>query len=365
LYDLSSAHYVPYWDILDAEYDDMQYGDEVFSRICSSQGEEEVSDLAIAAYYDIGSIICGLYIAMFDKHMIAKQPANEGLFDWIKNGRKLRSNPDGDYKFDTGRAFGNLKAFVASPDSFTLTGRDFTENDGLVLSLNGGQPRPDQLAYEFDKTVKSAGKLEKRFARDARNQARICGPLITRFEKTMIDNMDREGNVDQAILDQALEPIIAAKPQIQATYFHTFGKEQKMCNSWLGGNPFNLIPMKSDDSLYYSDYVKETRVAVKAPDQKALLELATTLLQYSDDTLPFFKEGMFDEKEDDWIFYEFDRPVRHLADMMDENQLSAIHTLYSYDSNTEALHVALCSFMHKVYASCLKYIDMSISRGQT
>lgn len=356
---------LPHWEFLEVEWDDLKYGPEIFDRIASADGWYEVSDLINGLADICYTLSLGLYIAMFDKHMISRQPANEGLFDWIKNGRKLRSNPDGDYKFDTARAFNNLKAFVASPDNFSLTGRNFTENDGLVLSLNGEPPRPDQLAHEFDKTVKSASKLEKRFARDARNQARICGPLITRFEKTMIDAMDREGNVDQAILDKAIEPIIAAKPQIQSTYFHTFGKEQGMCNSWLGGNPYKLVPVsKEDTSHFYNDYVKEVCVAVKAPDQQSLLELAKVLLQYSDEKLPFFKEGMFDENEDDWISYEFDRPVRHLADMMSDEQLSAINTLYSFESNTESLHLTVCSFMHKVYASCLKYIDMSITRSQ-
>ncbi len=65
---IGRTHYVPYWDCLAAEYDDLEYGDEIFSYLCSSQGDYEVSDLADGLGYDLGHIACGLYIVMFDKH---------------------------------------------------------------------------------------------------------------------------------------------------------------------------------------------------------------------------------------------------------------------------------------------------------
>lgn len=65
---ISRETYVPYWDILEVSYDDMKYGDEIFSYICSAQNNWEVSDLADGVRWMIGHIIAGLYITMFDKY---------------------------------------------------------------------------------------------------------------------------------------------------------------------------------------------------------------------------------------------------------------------------------------------------------
>lgn len=59
--------YISYWDSIGVAYDDLEYGNEIFTYLYSSQGDREVADLAYLVKYDIGHIIAGLYIAMFDK----------------------------------------------------------------------------------------------------------------------------------------------------------------------------------------------------------------------------------------------------------------------------------------------------------
>lgn len=59
--------YVSYWDILEVEYDALSDGDAVFSYLCSGQDGWEVSDLAFDTKWTLCHIVCGLYIAMFDK----------------------------------------------------------------------------------------------------------------------------------------------------------------------------------------------------------------------------------------------------------------------------------------------------------
>lgn len=58
--------YIEYWECLAVEYDALKYGDEVYTQIASGQSGE-VYHLASTVAYDIGRIIVGFYIAMFDK----------------------------------------------------------------------------------------------------------------------------------------------------------------------------------------------------------------------------------------------------------------------------------------------------------
>lgn len=360
---------LPHWEFLEVEWDDLKHGPEIFDRIASADGWYEVSDLINGLADTCYTLSLGLYIAMFDKHMVAK-PASEGWVDRIKNtffGRKQETTHD---KFDSSRAIQKVASFVENPNEFTVTGKSFDTGAKLYLSLNGRSPSPDQLGHAFDKTIREAAVLSKKLWKDAIIQARYCKPLIEHFEKTMIDNMDREGNVDQEILDAAMVPLIAAMPKIVKGYFNNFIDDQKQCDSWLGGQPFHVKQtgvVIDGVTTCVEDYKDIQPVAVPKADIHALKKLAEVVLKYSDSKLGlgYLDEDIFGDHEDDYYAgYEFDRPVRHLWEMMNEQQCQAIDIIYSYDSNTQSLAGTLEYCMDRVYASLLKYLDWSLVRNQ-
>ncbi len=67
--ELHQPNYVAYWDILEVDYDELDYGDAIFDLICSSQSGWEVTDMIDDLEDILSHIVCGLYIAMFDKRL--------------------------------------------------------------------------------------------------------------------------------------------------------------------------------------------------------------------------------------------------------------------------------------------------------
>lgn len=374
LYEISSTSYVPYWDILSAEYDDLKYGDEIYDYLCSSQSNWEISDLAISASNTVGIIICGLYIAMFDKHMpVPAKSANEGFLDIFKKKEK-KEKPERqtyeDYKKEREKLEQKLHDFYKNHQSFKLTGKSFTPGSHLHLSIGGKSPVIHALPGEVGKTFKSAYELSKKFKRDMLSHARIAKPLIDRFEKDMLAVMERDGSVPQEALDKAMLPIIAAKASLEKTYFNSFSKDQHLANDWVGGNPFKMVEYKRDDGtvgwIDESYNVSNPCVSVDKADRvETLIALFKEILPYTENNgLWLNLDGPFDfdAKDIKRIDYEFDRPVRHLSEYMSQDQISAIFTLYSFENNTQAIFYTLCQHIEKVQESVLSYINGSIEK---
>lgn len=351
---------VPYWEIMEFDYNAYADADDVYSYLCSSQGNYEISDLAWDVEFTLGQIVCGLYIAMFDKHLVAK-PANEGWVDRVKNvftGKKAVEP----VKYDGRRALAKVQDFLANPDNYTLSGTSFKTKDGLYLSLNGRAPLLAQMPSALEHTIKDAMSLDKTLVADMKSQLRICKPLIEQFERTCINAMDKEGNIDQAILDKAVEPLIAAVPKVKASYYNTFVTQDSLkCASWLGGNPFKYQTREYNGHEYFEDAERDGPIDVSAATNiDALKKLAEVLIKYSDASYPCWAEGMFEEAEDYWISYEFDRPVRHLDEYMNEVQFNAIHTVYSHESNSQSVQMSLSSEMMRLHSSLLHYFDATL-----
>lgn len=366
LRELEKQVYIPYWDSgLSVEYDDLTHGDDLYSYLFSSQSswDEEAQGLVAGAEYEIGVIICGLYIAMFDKHMVTRQPATEGWVDRVKNvfGGKPKHQV---MRYHGTRALSKIKDFVENPDKYRLTGTSFGINESLLLSMDGKPPILTALPEVYTKTVTEASKLCVTLRKDAEAHARLCEPLIRQFEKTMIDNMDKDGNAEQEVLDKAMLPLIAAIPKARRSYYYEFAKKANdLCKNWLGGNPFHFTPVKRPDGEtgMRNDYVKEQPVAVPAlKDINLVKKIAEAVLALSDLDHPGFKDGLFDDMEDFWMDYEFDRPVRHLWEMMNEEQMEAINAIYSYEDNSQSMHGTVTWRLGKVYISMLKYLDFSL-----
>jgi hypothetical protein len=367
--DMEEEIYVPYWDDgLAAEYDLLEHGDDLYDNLFSSQTGWEVMDLVGGARYELGAIICGIYIAMFDKHMVAKTAANEGWVDRVKNVFTSKRK-DVDYKFDRQRAFDKACAYLESPEKFSLTGKAFTAADKLYLSVNGRAPSIHELPAAFDKTAKAAMDLEKKFHKDRLSHASLCGPIIERFEHDAVNAMDKDGNMDEADLNKIMEPVVAAMPKILRSYYHTFGKEFHQCDGWVGGNPFQMMEKTrkiagmtqftgASAPLKYAE-------AVPAADEKSLRALIQVMRNHSYENQAYFGEGQFDLDEfEHYVNYRIDRPVSHLAGELEEQeQIDAIFALYSGYNNTQWLMQVLGETVDLVYVSILKYIDQSITKA--
>jgi hypothetical protein len=351
---------IPYWDCLEVEYDDLENGDDIFSYLCSSQGEHEVTDLAYGIEGVFGMVICGLYIAMFDKHMVTK-PANEGWVDRVKTmfGGRRATEP---VKFEASKVHSKMQDFIANPDNYTFTGKKFTETDKLYLSIEGRPPALSHMPRVLEYTLREAAKLSVKFYKDAETHRRLCVPLIERFEKTMIDNMDKQGNVDQEILNKAMEPLIAAVPKAKTSYYYEFvKKDYQDCSSWLGGKPFNYAMKSFRGREYFEDIKRDAPSAIPAAtDINSFTKLVQILLDSLEEFYPVWKDGRLLEDDENWVSYEFDRPVRHLWDMMSEVQQNAISTIYSFESNTESLGSTLAHELERLLNSLLHYINDSI-----
>ena len=373
---ISHSHYVPYWDCLAVEYDDLEYGDEIFSYLCSSQGDYEVSDLAGGLSYNLGHIACGLYIVMFDKHMPV--PANEGLVsdavDFLFRKKKKQesySKEDAENTAKQRKALElKIREFYENPEAFKLTGKSFTTGNHLHLSIDGKSPVVHSLPHAINKTFKSALEFSKKFKKDMAAHARIAKPLIDKFEKDMMAVMDRDGSVPQEALDKAMLPIIAARANLERTYFNSFGKDQHLVNDWVGGNPYLMTEYKrADGTTGWVDNGYNVDNPCVAVDKADKLETLTALLK---EVLPFTDDGGlwltldgpfdFDAGDIKTVNYEFDRPIRHLSDMMSNEQLVAIFTLYSFEENTQSLYFKLCSHIDKVHDSVLSYVGGSIEK---
>ena len=372
--------YIPYWDSIGVEYDDLKHGDDIFSYLYSSQGDQEVADLATDIKYDIGHIIAGLYIAMFDKHMPV--PANEGLigdavnFIFPKKKKKAEEKPaqqsyDDFYK-QREKLEQKLKEFLDNPSGFRLTGKAYSAGAYMHLSINGRSPVITHLPAELAKTFKAAETLANKFKKDMKQHAGIAIPLMGQFEKDMLAVMEKDGSVPQEALDKAMLPIITAKSKLDSTYFNSFGKDQHIADHWVGGNPFKMISHKRNDgSIGWTDEsydIKQPHVAVDKVDKiETLSAMLNAILPYMEDSGLWVKSnGPFDTDSDDVKRpdYEFDRPVRHLSDYMSNEQTSAIYALYSFEENTQSLHYRLCDAIEKVLESVVVYISGSIEKIQ-
>lgn len=352
--------YVPYWDILDVSYDDLKDADDIFDYLCSSQGGHEVTDLAYGIENIFGIIISGLYIAMLDKHMVTK-PATEGWVDRVKKvfgGRRAAES----VKFDASRVHSKMEDFIANPDSYVLTGKKFSAGDKLYLSIDGRPPTLSHMPRVLERTLHDAAALGVKFYKDAEAQARLCRPLMERFEKTMIDNMDRQGNVDPEILNEAMLQLTAAVPKAKLTYFYQFAeKDYQDCVSWLGGKPFNFESRTYGNMTYFENTERDSATAIPAAtDIKAVQKLVEVCLAHMEELAPSWKDDRFAYNDEHSISYEFDRPVRHLWDEMNEEQQSVISVIYSHEANTDALAALLEYEMNRLLNSLLHYINETI-----
>jgi hypothetical protein len=359
---LTQDAYVEDWETIDIDYDKLKHADEVFRLLCASQSVEEVDALGYAVDHKLGAVACGLYIAMFDKQAIGK-PATEGLFDRIKETFTGKSSAaarwDAAPKFDSRRALNTITAFAENPADFTLSGRNFKLADDICLKIDGKAPVTHYLATVLEKTMKEAFALQKKLDQDVAHHARICTPLIERFEKTMIDNMERDGTVEQAILDKAMEPIIAAVPKMRASYFYTFrDKDSAACSSWLGGNPFNYMKVTGRGEKEWSSTVQPVIIPA-VTDMDSLAKFVQVFMKYTNEEgYAAWKDGMLEEPDDDnWINYHAERPIRHLFEYMNDVQFNAFYELYSHDENSLSQRWSLYSEMDKVYFSILRFLD--------
>lgn len=371
---------IPYWDGLAVEYDDLKYGDEIYSKITTGQSGD-IEHLAFGASYTISRVIIGLYIAMFDKYAKVS-PANEGLigdavnFIFPKKKKKAEEKPaqqsyDDFYK-QREKLEQKLKEFLDNPSGFRLTGKAYSAGAYMHLSINGRSPVITHLPAELAKTFKAAETLANKFKKDMKQHAGIAIPLMGQFEKDMLAVMEKDGSVPQEALDKAMLPIIAAKSKLDSTYFNSFGKDQHIADHWVGGNPFKMISHKRNDgSIGWTDEsydIKQPHVAVDKVDKiETLSAMLNAILPYMEDSGLWVKSnGPFDTDSDDVKRpdYEFDRPVRHLSDYMSNEQTSAIYALYSFEENTQSLHYRLCDAIEKVLESVVVYISGSIEKIQ-
>ncbi|BAW18979.1 hypothetical protein [Ralstonia phage RP12] len=367
---LSEDNYIPYWDCLDSaiEYDELKNGDEIFSKLCSSQGCYEVADLAHSLEYTLGPIICGLYIAMFDKKLVARQPATEGFFDIFKSKKPQQSNEESMYKFDMQRALAHCNSFLKSPESFQLTGKSFGTDAGLILSINGHSPNPNEIARALSKTWKEATAVNDRMIKSAVQFARIVKPLIERFEKTVVAAMDRQGDLPQEVLDEAMKPLVAnAQRARAANAWNTFHEESSKYDGWIGGNPGQMKQLTYGRTgiVYYDiDYSNPVPVAMpKAQSVEQLREILNAAFEFitMESGYPSLKGSLDDQTLDEDSFFEFDRPVRHLWDMMNDEQHMAINAIYAHESTSGSLYDTICQREWRVFVSIMKYVDQSIA----
>lgn len=302
------------------------------------------------------------------KHNDAKPKltsANEGFFDWIKSHKGPKKST-ADHAFDSKRILAKAHQFLEDPLQFQLTGKSFTPGDHLYFSMyNGREPVIGQMPRVFSETVKDAILLGTKLSKDIRTQGRLCEPLIEQFENTMLHEMDKEGNVAQEVLDKAMEPLVAAMPKANNSFFAKFADEQHKCDKWLGGNPFRVVPFRAPNTIAPFWHNDPMHVVVIPPVSKADFETLKKLLQvyfqYSDKQHAWFLDGILQTIDDeDFVDYEFDRPVRHLADKMSPVQMSAIYAIYSFENNSQSLYLTLIEHMEKLFMSVLKYFDLSV-----
>lgn len=363
--------YIPYWDSLDnaIEYDRLKYGDEIFGWLFSSQTANNVSDLAGGIAFELGPIICGLYIVMFDKKLVSKKVANEGFMDIFRSKEAAHKNNEAayHYKFDSQKVFRRLKAFYAEPGQFQLTGKSFTPEDHLILSIRGHGANPAEIAKALATTWKEATAVNDRMAKDTVKFGRIVAPLIEHFEKTVIAAMDREGNLPQDVLDAAMKPLVAnAQRARAANAWNTFHLEASKYDGWLGGNPVQMEQQRLRDGTSYFDikYDAPPQVPVgKARDAAQLRDILDVLFQYCDDadSFPDMKGSLDQYSVDEDTFFEFDRPVRHLWDVMNDVQRDAITAIYAHESTPGSLFTSICTREWDVAVSIMKYVDRSIA----
>lgn len=357
LTEIANETYIPYWDILEVEYDELEFGDEIFSYLCSDQSTKEVSDLAEGMEYTLSPIICGLYIAMFDKHLVAK-PAVEGWVDRVKNVFNPKQQSDPPAKYDGTKAIGRVRGFLANPAEYRLSGKSFSADDKLYLSMYGKPPVLQSLPAAYEKTIKDAAKLSSVFAKDTVSQINMISPVIERFEKTVIDAMDEQGNLEQDVLDRAMLAVTAAIPKAKQSYYFTFAASSKQCDGYVGGNPFDFKQVKNGFTHEYTELTPSAVPAAK--DIETVRKLAEAFMNSSDKNHPWFKEDLFVDIDDLWANFNFDRPVRHLWEMMSEDQATAIGYIYSEEDNTSGLNSKLQQDMALVYTSMLKYLNDTI-----
>lgn len=292
---------------------------------------------------------------------VVPKPANEGWVDRIKSvfGGRRAATP---VKFDAGRAHLKMQDFINNPNAYIFTGKKFSEADKLYLSIDGRPPMLSHMARVLERTLHDAAILGVKFHKDAAAHRRLCVPLIERFEKTMIDNMDQQGNIDPAILNRAMEPLLAAVPKAKASYYYQFvQKDYLACGSWLGGKPFNYEMKTYKGHQYLDDAERDPPTAVPAAnDLNAFTKLVQVLLDNLEDSHPVWKDDRLLHDDEHWVSYEFDRPVRHLWEEMNEIQQQAISAIYSHESNTESLSISLEYELDRVLNSLLHYINESI-----
>lgn len=380
--DIFQRDYIPYWDILDdaIEYDDLKYGEEIFSHLFSSQDEHNSFDLARNVADEIGVFVCSLYIAYFDKRLYtapAAKPANESFSfrDILTHvfGSRTKKHDQSENKtavaaprFNSEAAFKKIAEFVQDPESFSLTGKDFTVADQLSLAINGHAPTAQQLGPALDSTFKEALKLANDLLKSSLDMKKVCQPLQEKFEKEMVAVMDDDGNVPKEALDAAMKPIVAAAQKVKSiNMWGKIGESNSKYNNFVGGNPVELSVKKFNGMEYYSyDGEQPPKVAMKKPSDKAqLVAIAKVLLQYAEYNYGMDMKGSLgsDAWDDAWLDYEFDRPVRHLFDEMDDAQQYAILQIYPFESSSVSLLSSLSGRMERVASSALKYVAESIT----
>lgn len=368
---IRDENYIPYWDSVadEIEYDNLKHGDDIFRSLFSSQDDNNVSDLASFIEYELAPIMSGLYIAMFDKTLITKQPATEGLMDYFRS--KVKTGPAGQpiERFDVQGAWKRCVRFLADPSQFQLTSKSFTPDDKLKLSIKGQGPRPEEIAPALAKMFKEASAVNERMAKNAKAYARLAGPLVQKFERTVVGAMDHEGNLPQEVLDEAMKPLVANAERVRDSngFVAFMEKEASKYDGWIGGNPVHpkQVDFRGHAHLDIDYDLKPIPVAVgKARDVKQLQDILTVLFEYIDVdvSFPMLKGALNDEElgeVDAW--FEWDRPVRHLWDMMSEEQRNAIGMIYAHEDTSATIFSRIEDRAHDVMYSVFKYVDQSIA----
>lgn len=292
--------------------------------------------------------------------------ANEGLFGWLGSSDKKEDAPKA---FDMNAAFDKIRLYDRNPDKYVVdTTLKKLRSSKLYISLKGTPPQTAmKMALSLEYTFKQAFSLANKFDKDRLSQAYHVGTVINTFDLNMSDYMDNNGKVHKTIVESVMRRLIAVVPKVMGSYFQQFGRtDQRLCDTWLGGNPFNL-KLKPDTNIYKNARGKLKPVGPPPlPDIAGIKKLVKVMLQYSDGNNPKLDNAALDDQAIKYyVDYRIDRTLKHLSNGMTAEQKAALRMVFSGDSNTQALQFSLCESMKKVYSSILIYLDSCIAENKT
>lgn len=190
--------YVSYWDGIPVEYDELEYGDEIFSYIYSSQDNWEVYDLSSGLSYELDHMLAAIYIIMFDKHKGIGEPATEGIasgiLDFFKGKEKSESNADADSSAEMERIYAwlkeNIKNGRLNPD-LQLNGRPIqlsATRSKLFFKRGAAPANIDSLIRGWTDDLAVLKKLFNASKADARKASSVETNLEKSLERLVKSN---------------------------------------------------------------------------------------------------------------------------------------------------------------------------------